>query len=277
LGLVDQHYPDMLVFVESRRFVKALTRNQAVAAVFTTPQLADMVPANVALGVCENPRLAFAQLHNELARSGFYWQDFSTEIHPEAAVHPSAWVAERNVRIGAHVKVGPLATILERCCLAESVSVGASTVLGGVGFQTVRTSRPMVEMDHCGGLTIHAGARILPGSMIATATFRDATEVLCEVRIGAGAFLSHDVRVGARSFIGHRAVINGHVTIGEEAWVGPGAVVANNLEIGDCAFVGLGAVVIRNVPARGKVSGNFAISHQRLLRATLGEESSWEK
>jgi hypothetical protein len=45
---------------------------------------------------------------------------------------------------------------------------------------------------------------------------------------------------------------------------------------GDRAFVGLGAVVIRYVPARGKVSGNFAISHQRLLRATLGEEG-WEK
>jgi UDP-3-O-[3-hydroxymyristoyl] glucosamine N-acyltransferase len=135
----------------------------------------------------------------------------------------------------------------------------------------------MIEMDHCGGLTIHAGARILPGSVIATATFRDVTEVLPEARIGSGAFLSHDVRVGTRSFIGHGAVINGHVTIGEEAWVGPGAVVANNLEIGYRAFVGLGAVVIRNVPARGKVSGNFAISHQRLLRAMVSEGSNWEK
>jgi UDP-3-O-[3-hydroxymyristoyl] glucosamine N-acyltransferase len=267
----------MLVFIESRRFVKALCQNESVRAVLTTAELTDLIPAHFALGVCGSPRAAFAELHNRLTRTGFYWEDFASEIHPHAKVDPSASIAPRNVRIGAHSIVGPQSVVLERCCLAEGVTVGAAAVLGGVGFQTVRTSRPMIELEHCGGLTIHSGVRVLPGAVLATGLFRGATEVLPEARIGARAFVSHDVQVGARSFVGHGAVINGHVTIGEEAWVGPGAVVANNLEIGDRAFVGLGAVVIRNVPVRGKVSGNFAISHQRLLRATLGEGSNWEK
>jgi UDP-3-O-[3-hydroxymyristoyl] glucosamine N-acyltransferase len=227
--------------------------------------------------VCEDPRAAFAELHNRLSGACFYWQDFASDIHPLAKVDCSAWIAPRNVRIGAHSTIGPRTVVLERCCIADTVTIGASVVLGGAGFQSVRTSHPMIEMEHCGGLTIHSGVRVLPGAVLATGLFRGATEVLPEGRIGSGAFVSHDVQIGGRSFVGHRAVVNGNVIIGEDAWVGPGAVIANNLEIGDHAFVALGAVVIRNVPSWGKVSGNFAVPHQRLLRATLRDANNSAK
>jgi UDP-3-O-[3-hydroxymyristoyl] glucosamine N-acyltransferase len=266
LGFIQDRLPELLTFLESGRFGKAMLRNQSIAAVITTPQLADMVPDGVALGVCAAPRASFAEIHNRLGKTGFYWENFASEIHPQAEVHPSAWIAETNVRVGANSVIGAKAAVLERCCLGVGVTVGAAAVLGGTGFMTVRTCRPMIEMGHYGGLSIHDGARILAGAVLATGVFRNSSEVLPEVRIGSGAFVSHDVRVGSRSFVGHGSVINGNVTIGEEAWVGPGAVIANDLTIGDRAFVSLGAVVIRNVPAGAKVSGNFAIPHQRLLR-----------
>src|SRR5438876_3675269 len=108
-----------LVFVESAPFLKALGRKSNVVAVLTTPQLAAEIPFTLALGVCSEPRVTFARIHNRLAAESFYWEEFSTVVHPSATVHPTAWVAPANVRIGPDCVVGPHATILDRCQLSE--------------------------------------------------------------------------------------------------------------------------------------------------------------
>ncbi|HWR50896.1 MAG TPA: hypothetical protein VN428_07295 [Bryobacteraceae bacterium] len=267
LGFANRQETRMLVFAESERFVRAARENQNICAVLTTQQFAASFPEAIAVGVCEHPRSAFAAIHNQLARSGFYWADFPTEIDEAARVHPRAFIADKNVRIGADSVVQPNATVLERCLIGNGVVVGAGSVLGGVGFQTVRSTPSMIEYEHAGGLIIEDGARVLPGAVVATGLFSESTRLCCEARIGSQAFVSHAVYVGARTFIGHGAVINGNVTIGHDSWIGPGSVVSQELDIAEEAFISLGAVVIRNVPAKTHVSGNFAIQHRRLLRA----------
>lgn len=266
LGFVSDRRPGLLVFLENAQFLAPLRRNKGVTAVLTTAQLADIVPPALGLAISPDPRIGFAGLHHELSLRGFYWQDFPTVIDPAAQVHPSAFVAERNVRIGPGSVVQPKAAILERCLIGADVVVGAGAVLGGVGFQTVRSARPMLEMDHAGGLVVHDRARILPGAVIATGLFLAPTLVGADSRIGSNAFVSHGVQLGERVFIGHGSVINGNVAIGAEAWIGPGAVVTQNLTVGERAFVSLGSVVIRNVRPEARVSGNFAMPHRRLLR-----------
>jgi UDP-3-O-[3-hydroxymyristoyl] glucosamine N-acyltransferase len=274
LGFIEDRLPQMLTFVESAAFLRKVFRNEAIGAVITTPELEPAVPHGIAVAVCEEPRVAFATLHNALAAADFYWEPFPTEIDASARVHRTASVAERNVRIGPEVSVGPQTAILERTVIGAQVDIGAGSVLGGVGFQTVRSRPAMIELAHAGGLVVGARARLLPGCLIATGLFRQDTAVGADARVGAGAFLSHDVRVGDRAFIGHGAVINGRVEVGYEAWIGPGAVVANGLKVGSAAFVSLGAAVIRNVPDGSRVSGNFATGHRALLRlqAGLGKE-----
>ena len=266
LGFLADQRPSMLSFLESERFLPSLLRNDMVSAVVTTQELAAQIPPELALAVCAQPRISFAKLHNHLAATGFYWDEFPTSIHPQAEIHPRAWVAEKNVTIGPNSVVGPNATILERCMIGANVTVGAGAVLGGVGFQTARTSTVMLEMRHAGGLKVGDGAHILHGAVIANGLFRNNTEVGCEARVGAQVFLSHGVQLGDRAFIGHGSVLNGNVVIGSDAWIGPGAVIAQNLYVGSGAFVSLGSVVVRNVEPKKQVSGNFAISHRRLLR-----------
>lgn len=273
LGFIPDSQEHMLVFLESARHRAALVSNQSIRVVLTTQELAAGIQRDLALGVCVDPRLAFAKLHNELARRGFYWEQFTTLVSPLATVHPASWVAERNVRIGAHSRVDPHATILERCTLGTGAVIGAGAVLGGVGFQTVRSHRSMLEMEHAGGLVVRDRVHILPGAVIATGLFRQSTVISSDARIGSQAFVSHGVQIGDRAFIGHGAIINGNVTIGDDAWIGPGAVIANNLTIGERAFVSLGAAVIRDVPAGSHVSGNFAASHRQALRLLASMES----
>jgi UDP-3-O-[3-hydroxymyristoyl] glucosamine N-acyltransferase len=274
LGFLETGLDGMLVFLEAKRFARALTANLGVVAVLTTPDLAETVPGNLALAVSAEPRLAFARIHNHLAERGFYWEEFATSIDPLANVHSTAWVAPKNVRIRRGTVVGPQAAVLERCVVGEDVVVGAGAILGGVGFQTVRGAGALVEMRHAGGLVIGDRVHILPGAVVATALFRQNTEIFADVRVGSQAFVSHAVRIGERASVGHGAVVNGNVVIGEDARIGPGAVIANNLSIGDRAIVSLGAAVIRNVPAGARVSGNFAVSHKRLLRTMARETHS---
>lgn len=266
LGFLADRRPCMLSFLESAQFLPALLRNETMGAVITTEELASHIPARLALAVCVQPRISFAKLHNQLTATGFYWEEFPTSIHPDAEVHPRSWVAEKNVIIGPNSTVGPNATILDRCIVGANVIVGAGAVLGGVGFQTARTATVMLEMRHAGGLNVADGAHILHGAVVATGLFRNNTEIGCDARVGAQAFLSHGVKLGDRAFVGHGSVLNGNVVVGSDAWIGPGAVIAQNLQVGAGAFVSLGSVVVRNVEAKKQVSGNFAISHRRLLR-----------
>ena len=266
LGFISDVRDELLVFLSEARFRSALLENPYVSAVITTPFLSALVPRALALATCDDPRAAFARIHNYLCQSDFYWHDFPTVIHPAANVHPSAWVAETNVRIGPRTVVGPRATVLERCEIGEDCVIGAGSVLGGVGLQTVNTGNTLLEMQHAGGLLLHNRVHILPGAVVATGIFRQHTQLGDDVRVGAQAFVSHAVQVGAASFVGHGAVVNGNVSIGERVWIGPGAVVTHGVKIFDHAVVSLGAVVIRDVDAHARVSGNFAEPHRMLLR-----------
>src|SRR5437764_12805889 len=107
LGFVQHQDPQMLVFLESDRYLAALQRNQHVSAVLTRPELLPLIRDGLGVGICRQPRLAFAAVHNQLANTGFYWQEFASVIAPDARVHPTAWVAAQNVRIGPRSVVDP--------------------------------------------------------------------------------------------------------------------------------------------------------------------------
>ncbi len=270
LGFLFQNWDEMLSFVEEERFLGSLQRSTGVTAVLTTPELAESIPMQLALAVTERPRLAFARVHNHLAQTGFYWRDFPSEIDPSAAIDPAASVAAKNVRIGRGATISAHAVIQERCIVGGDVSIGAGSVLGAVGFQTVHAGETVVEMRHAGALVIGERAHVLPGAVVATALFGNETKIGRDARIGSQAFVSHAVEIGERTIVGHGAVVNGNVKVGKDVWIGPGAIIANNLEIGEGAFITLGAVVIRNIAAGMRVSGNFAGSHRQRLKALIG-------
>jgi UDP-3-O-[3-hydroxymyristoyl] glucosamine N-acyltransferase len=267
LGFVSESLPEMLSFLVHPRFLGALERNTCLRALLTTPALAASAPDHLALAVCDQPRVAFALFHNYLCDTGFYWEDFPTTIDSAAQVHPSAYLAEKNVRIGAGSIVGPRAAILERCVIGSACLIGVGSILGGVGLQTVQTDEGLLEMRHAGGLVLGDRVHVLPGAVLATGLFRQNTQIGSDTRVGSQSFVSHGVHIGSATFLGHGSVLNGHVWVGDEAWIGPGAIVAQNVNIADRAVVSLGGVVIRDVNSGSRVSGNFAVPHRTLLRS----------
>jgi UDP-3-O-[3-hydroxymyristoyl] glucosamine N-acyltransferase len=271
VGFLSDVQPDLLTFLESERLLQSLRRNRNVTCVITTPELAERLATVPGVAICASPRSAFHAIHEYLtSQTNFYWKDFASEIDPSAVIHPRAVVALKNVRIGPGSVIEANAVIQERCRIGSHVVVRSGAVVGSVGFQTTRPGAQFQEMTHAGGTELEDRAHVLANAVIASAVFGQVTRIGRESRIGAAAFVSHNVQVGARTFIGHGAVVNGNVILGDEVWVGPGAVIANGIRVGHGACITMGAVVISEVAARRHVSGNFAVPHRLLLRKTAG-------
>jgi UDP-3-O-[3-hydroxymyristoyl] glucosamine N-acyltransferase len=78
--------------------------------------------------------------------------------------------------------------------------------------------------------------------------------------------VAHGVSIGRRCRIVACAAVGGSSIIGNDVWIGPNAIISSAIRIGDGARVSLGSVVIRDVPPGGRVSGNFAIDHERFMK-----------
>jgi UDP-3-O-[3-hydroxymyristoyl] glucosamine N-acyltransferase len=78
-------------------------------------------------------------------------------------------------------------------------------------------------------------------------------------------YVAHDAQLGRLCRVGAGAVINGSCVVGDEAWIGPNATISSEVRVGAGAWIALGSVVTRDVPSGQRVSGNFAIAHDRFL------------
>lgn len=266
LGFVTHRAAAMLVFLESERFLESLLANSGVTAVITTPLLAERIPAGLGVALSDAPRRDFYLLHNHLAEhTAFYWQDFPTEIAADAVISPTAYVAADNVRIGRRAVIEPHVTVLPHTIIGDDVILRAGTVVGAQGFQFIRSGDTVLPVAHAGGVWLHDRVEVQARGAIARALFGGFTELGEDTKLDSLVYVAHQVRIGRRCLIGAGATITGSVIIGDDVWIGPQATIASEITIGDGAFITLGSVVTRNVAAGQRVTGNFAIDHEKFI------------
>lgn len=190
-------------------------------------------------------------------------------IDSTAKVHPSA-VLGRRVHLGRDVEVGPYAVIGENCFLDDGCWLGPHVVLGEDAFFPRKLFGQKVHMPHFGGVKLGKRCRVHAQSIIAASSyFGEFTELKDEVFLGFQTVIGHDAVLGARCEMSSKALVAGRTVLGDDVTVCAAASVSNTLEIGKEAFVVFGAVVIDNVPPKGMVSGNFAVSHYKNLRCKV--------
>ncbi|MGB0684029.1 MAG: hypothetical protein ACPGOV_15070 [Magnetovibrionaceae bacterium] len=263
LALVNERQPDSLSFIDDPAFLPALQANDTIGGVFLTQALAEnLASSSLELLVCPDPRWAFYSLFNFLARKRY--EDRPSEIDPAAEVHPTAFVSAHNVKIGPRTIVGPKAVILADVQLGADCCVGAGSVLGCDNAEVKKTSQGLLKVFHDGELRISDHVDIGANCTIDKGfSFRDTV-------IGAGCAIANTTFIGHGAHIGEHCLllacsILGSATINNEARINPGAVISNQVEVGAGAIITAGAVVVRDVAAGQKVSGNFAVDHNRFL------------
>ncbi|MFQ6084237.1 MAG: UDP-3-O-(3-hydroxymyristoyl)glucosamine N-acyltransferase [Methanosarcinales archaeon] len=266
LGFVTHKRMNQLVFLENENFLSKLISNQNISCVITVKDLVDKLPNHVGVVVAKNPREAFYKFHNYLAmNTDFYWKDFSTEILTDAQIHPTAYVAEKNVRIGSGVVVEPGALILERSIIEDDVIIRSGATIGAEGFEFKRLGKEILHVVHAGGTLLREGVEIQCNSNIDRSVFGSYTEVGEYTKIDTLVHIGHDVKIGKRCMIAALTVICGSVTIGSDVWIGPRSAISSEINIGDRASVTIGSVVTKDVGIEQRVTGNFAIPHEKFL------------
>ncbi len=253
----------VLTFFSESKYLRDINENRDVKAVFVNIGVdvefrEDILPIFV-----DDPKWYFFTLLNQLARDR---KRDKTQISDTAIIHPSAVISDVGVIIGNNVTIEPNVTIYPDVVIEDDVIVRAGAVLGVDGFEHKKTSRGIISVLHDGCVIIKKAAEIGVNNNIVKGFSYRNTIVGEETKIDALVHYAHGVQCGKGCMIVASAMIAGHVTIGDNVWIGPNASISNRLTIGSDAFVTLGSVVVRDVPAGQKVTGNFAIPHEKFIR-----------
>jgi UDP-3-O-[3-hydroxymyristoyl] glucosamine N-acyltransferase len=266
LGMVVDTPAAALVFCEHERFLGPIHANEAVACVLTSAALAEQMPGAVGLAVAENPRQAFYELHEYIAtQTEFYRSTSPSHVAPSAQIHPTAVVPDINVRIGPGVIVESHVTLIGPVELGEGTVIRAGTILGSTGFEFKRFGNRLLPVTHAGGVRLGASVEVQANCALSRSIFGGFTELGDSTKLDNLVHIAHGTCVGRRCLIAANAMIAGSVVIGDDVWIGPSSAISNQVHIGDGASISIGAVVTRDVAAGQRVTGNFAVPHDRFL------------
>ncbi len=266
LGLLSHKENKMLVCLYSKDYLQQLLSNPNINCVITTADLAEFIPKDKGLVINENPLELFYIVHHYLADfTEFYWTNFKTTIGNNCQIHERSYIAGNNVVIGNNCIVEPNATILEHTIIEDNVIVRAGVVIGTEGFEFKQLKGKLTAIKHVGGVKLCNGVEIQANCAISKSVFGTFTEIGAFTKLDNLVHVAHNVKIGENCRLAAAAMIAGSTTIGNNVWIGPNCTISSEVVIEDDAEVSLGAVVTRNVMKGQKVSGNFAIEHERLI------------
>ena len=265
LGKLYSEMEKLLSFAETRKFLEDGLIKPNVCALVTKKEFIDF-KTNKTLLFTENPHFSFYQIHNYLVeQTDFYAPPKNTIISKSAKIHKTAFISERNVRIGNNVIIGPNCTILENTFINEGAVIQAGTVIGSDGLEIVKNNSAILQARHGGSVMIGKNVEVGANCCIDKGLFREDTIIGNETKIANFVYIAHCAKIGERVIITPNTGI-GDVVIGNDVWIGFGSIIKSGLVIDDNAFVSMGSIVTENVPKGAKVAGNFAIDYNKFIR-----------
>jgi len=267
LGNLYHNKVGMLSYLDSEKYLHEFLENPNISALITKRELIPFITVDRPLGliISDNPRFDFFLIHNNLARNGFYSTEFDTQIGSNTNVHPTAYIAKSNVKIGDNCNIGPHVSILEGTTIENNVIIGPGTSVGHEGPEYKRSGNKMLHVTHVGGVHIHDDVEIHANCCIAKGIFDDDTEIGESTKLGSLVCISHGVRIGKQCLIVSSVMIAGSTTIGDNVWIGPGSTISSRVKLGSNAYITIGSVVTKDVLPSQQVTGNFAIDHKKFL------------
>lgn len=265
-GKIGLNLPNMLVPIESDKYLESCHKNPHITGVVCNLNLVDKLQNNIGIIVSDSPKECVNDIQEFISNlKEFQWKDFQSEIHKSAEIHPTAFIAEKNVLVGKNVKVGPNSVVHERTVIEEGASVGSCSVIGCEAFENNITTKGLKDFSQSGGVKIKRFARIFSNTCIVRATYGGFTEIGERSMIDNLVYIAHDVSIGSDVKVIGCASILGRVSIGDKTTVGTNATILNGVSIGKNCDISLGSVVTKSVEDGKRVTGNFAIPHEEFI------------
>lgn len=272
-----------LVFADAKRRPDDVAGLRA-AAILCPKELADAVPAGIAVLTTTYQQAAFAQVGRLLFPDAAVPISITGETGVSSGAHvdPSALIEEGAI-VEAGAVIGPGAAIGSGTVIAANAVVGRNCQIGRDGFVGPNASIQYALIGN--RVIIHGGVRLgqdgfgyVPGRggpekmpQIGRVIIQDNVEIganstidrgaLEDTVIGEGTKIDNLVQIGHNCRIGRGCIIAGHcglsgsVTLGDFAMLGGRVGIADHVTIGERAQVAGASGVIGDMPAGARWAG----------------------
>ena len=265
-GKLGLSLPNMLVPIESEKYLRQLTAHSDVSGVVCTPDLVEGIEVDLGVIIAERPREKVNEIQDFIAQiKGFQWENFDSKIDPSANIHPRAWVADEDVVIGKNVTIEAGAAIYPRTIVEEDVIIGPNNAIGYDAFESNPTESGLRRFAQSGGVILRRSATLFSNLCVTRAAYGGFTEIGERSMIDNLVHIAHDCIIGKDVKIIACAELSGRVIVGDNSQIGMNATILNGITIGSSCDISLGAVVTKDVGSEQKVTGNFAIPHNDFL------------
>lgn len=255
----------LLSFIENEKYIDSLS--DRITCLITTKDIGEKLKNKYGIIVSSNPRMDYFKLHNKLSNLEQYRRkDFDTSIGENCDISNLASISKKNVIIGNNVKIEEFAIIRENTVIGDNSIIRAGVIIGGEGYEYKRVDGIIMNVNHCGGVIIGNNVEVQYNSCIDKALYTwDNTIIGDYSKLDNLVHIEHGVKIGSRCLIASRSTFGGRTILGDDSWVGLGAIISNGLILGNKVSVSLGSVVTKNLKDEEKVSGNFAINHNKYI------------
>lgn len=262
------------------------------SAVITSNHLSKYNLNGARLLLCENPRLAFAQIGHL-----FYPRNLpASGVHPGAHVDAAARIGSQtyigagaviaaDVRIGERCRIDCNAVIEQGVTIGDDCDIGANTCIGhavignrvristnvsigGEGFGFVPGPEGLLRIPQLGRVLIEDNVEIGSNCAVDRGAMDDTV-------IGRGTAIdnlvqiAHNVRIGKYCVIAGQAGIAGSVVVGDFVMIGGQAALKDHVTVGSHARIAGRAGVMRHVAAKESVAGVPAVPVREWHRQTI--------
>lgn len=247
-NLSERSVPNLLSWLLSDNYLEELISNPCIKGVFVVPELEQQIPQGIIRIVHDDPMIPVSKLCYHQAKNAK--QIFSNEIHPDAHIHPSAYIAEHNVRIGAGTTIEPHAVIMPDVQLGENCLIRSGAILGSDNFSKFRSRKGLVT----GAYSIQ-GVRIGDEVEIGYNTCVDKGDSGMDTYIGSGTKIhnlcqvSHGAQLGKDCILWGGVFLSGFCELADRVQIQPSSVISNYVKIGADAYIGIHSVVTHDVEA----------------------------
>ena len=238
-------------YINHKKYQEELN-NQNLSCIVCTEALLENLPHHIkGIIVAENPGEVFWKMHSR-QKIG----KVPTLIGDNCQISRQAYIAKNNVVIGNNVIVEEFVSIKEGTQIGDNCIIRAGSIIGGEGFQLQsKYDNTYSVVKHLGGVIIGNDVELQQTVCIDKAIFSwDNTVIGDGTKINLANLLNPEYIIFA-----------GSVKTGDNIWIGPNATIRNNILIEKNANISLGSVVTKSVEQNQKVSGNFAIAHDKFL------------
>jgi len=255
----------LCTFVDDPQYLNEVDNDHVI--IITTREIAEQ--SGLPAIIIENPRISFFRVHNYLAKNKipeYVRGDFDTQIGQNCTISKQAYIEDKNIVIGNNVQIEEFVSIKANTVIYDNSILRAGTVIGGEGFEAKRMNEGILPVIHIGGVIIEENVEIKYNTCIDKAVYPwDNTVISKDCKIDNLIHIAHAVKIGKESLIAASSLIGGRSIIGEKVWIGAGSTISNNIIVGDGAKISIGSVVTKNVGIGQRVSGNFAVDHNKYL------------